>query len=140
MDSLSFTPGRALFLSQSLTGRWAVVFEDEGPAGYCYACDRSLGEDEEGIIDAMLIYNGASLENRGTERIASVQWSRDGHRALLYLDGTPQAYLDFVARESCCRMDFPNFLDASDNNLWRRSSHAWSEELVKRFEAEMFVN
>ncbi|MDE1160342.1 MAG: DUF2251 domain-containing protein [Acidobacteriaceae bacterium] len=140
MDSLTFKPGRALFLSQSLNGRWAVVFEDEGPAGYCYACDRTLGEDEEGIIDAMLIYNGSSLEDREKERITSVQWSRDGLRAVLYLDGTAQAYLDFAQGQSCCRTDFPNFLDASDNNRWRRSSHIWDGSLIERFEAELYTN
>ncbi|MFC6646454.1 DUF2251 domain-containing protein [Granulicella cerasi] len=140
MQSFTFKPGLALFLSQSLNGRWAVVFEDEGPAGYCYACDRQLGEDEEGVVDAMLIYNGASLEDRERERIASVQWSPDGDRAVLYLDGTPQAYMDFVTRESSCRMDFPNFLEANDNRQWRRSTHAWNEELVKRFEAALYVN
>lgn len=139
MDSLTFRPGRALFLSQSLTGRWALVFEDEGPAGYLYACDRQLGEDEEGIVDSMLIYNGAALEDRTRERIASIQWSPDGFRAVLYLDGTAQAYVDFSARESFCRSNFPNFLDSQGDN-WRKSTHAWDDATYERFEADLYKN
>ena len=64
----------------------------------------------------MLIYNVAALaksdaENQRPEpqRIASVEWSRDGLQAVLYLDGTAQALYDFEARCGYCRMDFPNF-------------------------------
>ena len=136
MESLNFTPGRALFLSQSLNGRWAVVFEDEGASGYLYACDRQLGEDEAGILDAMLIYNVSALEKTG-ERIASVQWSRDGMRAALYLDATPQALVDFGTRESFCRSNFPNFLDSGAEG-WRKSSHAWDDAAFEKFESEVF--
>jgi hypothetical protein len=135
MDSLNFTPGRALFLSQSLNGRWATVFEDEGASGYLYACDRTLGEDDKGILDAMLVYNGSALEKR--ERLASVQWSRDGQRAAFYLDGTAQALIDFAARESFCRSNFPNFLDGAAAP-WRQSSHAWDDAAFSRFEAELY--
>jgi hypothetical protein len=53
----------------------------------------------------MLIYNVGALarsdaENERPEpqRIASVEWSRDGLQAVLYLDGTAQALFDFEAR------------------------------------------
>jgi hypothetical protein len=114
-----------------------MVFEDEGPGGYLYACDRTLGEDEAGILDSMLIYNGAALEDRTRERIASIQWSPDGFRAVLYLDGTAQAYADFSARESFCRSNFPNFLEATGDN-WRKSTHAWDDTAYERFEADLY--
>ncbi|MDE1154367.1 MAG: DUF2251 domain-containing protein [Acidobacteriaceae bacterium] len=137
MDSVKFVPGRALFMSQSLTGRWAVVFEDEGPAGYCYACDRQLGDGEESVLDAMLIYNGAALRDRETERVVSIQWSRDALRAVLYLDGNAQAYVDFATRESFCRSDFPNFMEAQGDS-WRKSTHAWNDAAFERFETELY--
>lgn len=139
MDSLTFTPGQARLLSLSPIKPWAVLFEDEGPAGYFYVCDRSLGEGEAGIIDSMLIYNASALNDRSRERLASVQWSHDGLRAVFFLDGTPQALADFEARESFCRTDFPNFLDPQDGR-WRSSSHAWNDEALKRFEAELYAN
>ena len=64
----------------------------------------------------MLIYNVAALaksdeeqERPEPQRIASVEWSRDGMQAVLYLDGTAQALYDFRARCGYCRMNFPNF-------------------------------
>jgi hypothetical protein len=138
MDSLTFTPGRAFLSSNSPAVPWTVVFEDEGPAGYFYACDRSYETQEESILDAMLIYNVGSLEEPTRERIASVQWSRDGQQAALYLDGSPQALTDFATKQSFCRSDFPNFLD-EDASGWRKGSHSWNEEAIKRFEAAIYA-
>jgi hypothetical protein len=61
MQSLTFTPGRAFLSSDSTTVPWTVVFEDEGIAGYFYACDRSQVTQEAGLLDAMLIYNVRAL-------------------------------------------------------------------------------
>src|ERR1035437_7952894 len=85
MQSLTFTPGEAFLASDSPTVPWTVVFEDEGVTGYFYACDRSQTTQEAGLLDAMLIYNvralaasDAQLERPTAERIAAVEWSRDG--------------------------------------------------------------
>jgi hypothetical protein len=137
MDSLTFTPGRAFLSSNSTSVPWTAVFEDEGPAGYFYACDRSQETHENSILDAMLIYNGASLDDRDRERIASVQWSRDGQRCVLYLDGAAQAMLDFASHASFCRSNFPNFLE--DSPRWRKTSHAWDDDALRRFEAEIYA-
>ncbi len=144
MQSLSFVPGRAFLSSNSTAVPWTVVFEDEGIAGYFYACDRSQEVHENSILDAMLIYNvaalaksDAELERPEPERIASVAWSRNGQQAVLYLDGTAQALFDFQARCGFCRMDFPNFLGA-EGDPWRKSTHAWSDAALQRFEAELY--
>jgi len=142
MDSLTFKPGRAFLASDSTTVPWTVVFEDEGVAGYFYACDRSRETHEESILDAMLIYNvNAARQAAGgedTERLASVQWSKDGLRAALYIDGTAQAIFDFGARCGYCRMDFPNFLDGQSSG-WRKSTHAWDENVLLKLEAEIYA-
>ncbi|HEY0161358.1 MAG TPA: DUF2251 domain-containing protein [Edaphobacter sp.] len=144
METLTFTPGRALLSSDSPTSPWTVVFEDEGIAGYFYACDRSQGSHEENILDAMLIYNVAALEKSDAEnerpepeRIAAVEWSRNGLQAVLYLDGIPQGMYDFRERVGFCRMNFPNFIDER-GDTWRKSSHEWSEEAIRRFESELY--
>lgn len=149
MESLSFVPGKAEWESASPMRPWAVRFEDEGIAGYLYACDRSLGPGEQGILDAMLLYNVAALtagetEQAGAEpgleagqRLAAVEWSRDGLRAVFYLDGTAQALVDFGKRTSCCRSNFPNFLPESGER-WRGSSHAWDAAAVEEFEAGLY--
>jgi hypothetical protein len=145
MQSLSFTPGRAFLSSNSPTVPWTVVFEDEGIAGYFYACDRSQEVHEHSILDAMLIYNVAALarsdaENNRPEpqRIASVEWSRDGLQAVLYLDGTAQGLYDFQARCGYCRMNFPNFV-AEQGDTWRKADHSWSDAALQRFESSLYV-
>ena len=137
MDSLTFTPGRAFLSSNSPAVPWTVVFEDEGPAGYFYACDRSQETQEHSILDSMLIYNGAALDDNTRERLASVQWSRNGQQAVLYLDGTPQGFADFASKQSFCRSNFPNFLE--DDPRWRKTSHAWDDDAIRRFEAEIYA-
>lgn len=137
MDSLTFKPGDALLASNSRVVPWRVVFEDEGAAGYLYACDGSWPKQEQSILDAMLIYNVRSLQDPERERLAAVQWSSDGMQALFYIDGTPQAFIDFAARQSFCRSNFPNFLKQAADT-WRKDSHAWDEEAVKKFEASLY--
>ena len=144
MDSLTFTPGRAFLSSNSPAPPWTAVFEDEGPAGYFYACDRSQETQEHSIMDSMLIYNRASLADpsaRGKEsdeRIASIQWSRSGQQCVLYLDGSAQALIDFASRSSFCRSNFPNFL-GEQGDTWRKSSHAWDEAALQRFESGIYA-
>ncbi len=137
MQTLSFTPGRAFLSSDSSAVPWTVVFEDEGIAGYFYACDRSRETQEEGILDAMLIYNVSSLQDREVQRLVAVEWTPDGERAALYLDGTAQALYDFRMHQGYCRLNFPNFLE-SRGDIWRRNSHAWSEEAVQQFESVLY--
>jgi hypothetical protein len=137
MESLSFRPGRALLSSNSPTVPWTVVFEDEGIAGYFYACDRSQTTQEDSILDGMLIYNVGSLKDVETERLAAVEWSRDGMQAVLYLDGTAQALFDFAGCSGFCRMNFPNYL-GEQGDAWNKTTHAWSDAALQRFEAELY--
>jgi hypothetical protein len=138
MESLSFRPGRAFLSSNSSAVPWTVVFEDEGVAGYFYACDRSHTTQEESILDAMLIYNVGALKDMETDRLVAVEWSRDGHQAVLYLDGTAQALFDFNEHRGYCRMDFPNFLGVQ-GDTWNKSTHAWSDAALQRFEAALYA-
>jgi hypothetical protein len=104
MRSLLFTPGKAFLSVNSPIVPWTVVFEDEGIAAYFYACDRSRETQDEAILDAMLIYNVSALKEKETERLATIQWSRSGLQAALYLDGTAQALFDFAAHRGHCRL------------------------------------
>jgi hypothetical protein len=138
MDSFHFKRGKAFFSSDSTAIPWAAAFEDEGPSGYFYARDRTRDSMESSILDAMLIYNNGSLEEPDREHLASIQWSRDGLQCVLYIDGTAQAFIDFAARQSFCRSNFPNFLD-DQNAAWRSSSHAWNDAVIERFEAAIYA-
>jgi hypothetical protein len=137
MESLSFRPGNAFLSSNSPVVPWTVVFEDEGIAGYFYACDRSQQTQDHAILDAMLIYNVGALQHPETERLAAVEWSGDGLQAALYLDGSAQALFDFGQRCGYCRMNFPNFM-AQSGDAWQRTSHAWNDAVLARFEAGLY--
>lgn len=138
MQSLSFTPGQAFLSANSTTVPWTVVFEDEGVAAYFYACDRSQQTQEASILDGMLIYNVAALAGNITPRLATVQWSRDGLQAALYLDGTAQALFDFAARRGFCRTGFPTFV-ADPADTWDKTNHAWSEPALEHFESNLYA-
>ncbi|GAA3754570.1 DUF2251 domain-containing protein [Terriglobus aquaticus] len=142
MDALDFRVGSAKLVSYSPARDlpWRVVFEDEGAAGYCYACDgdRATVEDDFDVtvMDAMLVYNTDAMrsqENGDRERLVTIEWSADGLRAALRLDGVPQVLLDFELRESYCRSNFPNFMDDGRNG-WRSNDHRWNEDAMLRFE------
>ena len=138
MQSLLYTPGNAYLAADSSTYPWYVVFEDEGVAAYFYACDRTRGEADDAGVDAMLVYNVSSLQEPEKQRLASIQWSQDGLQALLYLDGVSQGLFDFGQRIGSCRLDFPNFTESQHEN-WRKSSHAWDEAAVKKFESGLYA-
>jgi hypothetical protein len=138
MDSLTFTPGRAFLSSNSPAPPWTAVFEDEGPAGYFYACDRSQETQEHSIMDSMLIYSRSALAEPDTERLASIQWSPTGYQCVLYLDGNAQAYIDFATHTSFCRTNFPNYLE-EQGDLWRKNDHAWDESTIERFESSIYA-
>jgi len=53
-----------------------------------------------------------------------VEWSRDGLKAVLSLDGTAQAMFDFWRAVRVCRMDFPNFLRGGVG-IAAEVQHAW---------------
>ncbi len=151
MDSLTFTAGRAFLCSDSPLAPWTAIFEDEGPAGYLYACDRSRqprvqgvlepgGQEvsEQSVLDAMLIYNRSFLPEPERQRLASIQWSRSGEQCVLYIDGAAQAFVDFAARLSFCRSDFPNYLQEQGES-WRRHTHQWNQALIEQFEAAIYA-
>ena len=86
----------------------------------------------------MLIYNKSALQDPEKERLAAIQWSRDGQQCVLYIDGSAQALIDFATKQSCCRTDFPNFIEAQ-GEAWRKSSHAWDDGLLQSFEASIYA-
>lgn len=141
MDSLALHVGSGRLVSYSPLRElpWRVVFEDEGIAGYCYACDGRLAtvEDEFDVtvLDSMLVYNVAAMRRDpegDRERLLTIEWSADGQQAALRLDGIPQVLVDFQNRQSFCRSNFPNFMQ--DSATWRATSHAWDDAAMTRFE------
>ena len=58
-------------------------------------------------------------------------------QAVFYIDGTPQAFVDFATRQSFCRSNFPNFME-QQGDAWRKASHAWDEARMTSFESALY--
>lgn len=108
--------------SDSPTSEFSVLFEDDGESGYFYALDSA---NENRIVDAMLIYNVDAVVDRDQENELRIEWSMDGMRSVLRVNGIPHAVFDFAAKRGYCRSNYPNFDNPVDG--WRSHSHAWDE-------------
>jgi hypothetical protein len=121
----SFLPGtETWYASDSPSGNFSVIFEDDGDTGYCYAYDRA--SSEEPILDAVHLYNAASVLDRNIESIVEIIWSEDGLKAAVQLNEYPHAVIDFGNRCSHSRTNFP---DPPEN--WKRE--VWDDDLMTVF-------
>ncbi len=101
-----FRPGTDTSIaSDSPSSSFSSVFEDDGETGYFYAYDR--GNTENAILDAVQIYNVASVTDRDRDSEVEIIWSSDGFKAGLRIDGHLHAILDFESRKAYCRSNFP---------------------------------
>lgn len=124
--SQKFLPGRdAWYASDSPSGTFSAVFEDDGETGYFYAHDRSA--QQQPILDAVHIYNVANVSDRERESVVEILWSVDGVQAALLINGYPHAVIDFAERCSYCRTEYP-----PAGCLWRHG--AWADELMQAFD------
>ena len=106
---------------------YGVVFEDDGSTGYFYALDPSRGDNP--IVDALHIYNVASVSDKHLPSEVVIAWSSDSQKAFLFINRCPNAVFDFEARRGYCRSGFP-----PPDGDWTVHSHDWSDtamELLK---------
>lgn len=121
----TFLPGTATwYASDSPASDFSAIFEDDGETGYFYAYDRSVAERP--VLDLVLIYEADSVVERRLESTAAIIWSPDGSKTALLLNDYPHAVIDFAARCSYCRSNFP-----PPPSGWRRRS--WDETLIGLF-------
>jgi hypothetical protein len=105
----------------SPTPPFVVVFEDDGMTGYFYALDTSRSSNP--IVDAMQIYNVASVTDRHLPSKVELVWSEDDKKAALLINRYPHAIFDFEAKRGYCRTGFP--VPAKDG--WTQYSHEWDD-------------
>ena len=128
MPEQTFKPGDKAFLgSDSPAHPNSAFFEDDGDTGYFYAMD--LARSENTILDAVHIYNVASVSDRDRESSLSIVWSADGMKCALLINGYPHATFDFGAKRGYCRTNFPN-LPNTPLGCWDSSDHHWSDEAI----------
>jgi hypothetical protein len=132
MDEQEFQVGIPIIVqADAPNGKFSAFFEDEGETGYFYAVDPRRSED--GILDAVHIYNVASVIDRDRPSKLSIVWSGDESKCALLINGYPHAAFDFGAKRGYCRTNFPNFPDSTEGR-WKESDHSWSDDAVNWLE------
>lgn len=128
----SFKPGQEYHLaSDSPLAPYSAFFEDDGETGYFYAWEQ--GKDGGGqILDAVHVYNVASVVDRERDSRAEISWSTDGMKAVLSINGYAHAAFDFDAKRGYCRTNFPNFPHGIADG-WRKESHEWDDAVMEDF-------
>ena len=114
-------------ISESPSGPLATMFEDDGDTGYFYALNLI---SEKQIVDAVHIYNVASVVDRHRQSDVEIVWTADGMKSALLINRYPHAVFDFSARRGYCRTGFPNSCGGSDG--WNQK-HDWDGSLMDFF-------
>jgi hypothetical protein len=125
VDEQTFRVGAKVLLpSDAPGGRYSTFFEDDGETAYFYALDLTRSSDL--IVDAVHIYNVASVVDRDRPSVVTIVWSADESKCALLINDYPHAVFDFTAKRGYCRTNFPNFPDSPEEG-WRTSDHSWSD-------------
>jgi len=112
----------------SPTTSFAAVFEDDGETGYFYALDTEKGENP--IVDALHIYDVASVADRHRPSNFRIVWSLDDRKAALLINDYPHAVFDFEGKRGYCRSGFP---DAIGEKGWSAEGHEWDDSVLQLF-------
>jgi hypothetical protein len=102
----------------------SAVFEDDGEAGYFYALDTSILDNQ--IVDALYIYNVENVADRRNQSTVQIVWSEDGRKAALLINGYTHAIFDFEEKRGYCRTGFPE-----PSESW--SGHSWDDKALELF-------
>lgn len=126
-----FRVGEAWFASVSPNKEWATVFEDNGETAYFYAMKwNPNGKGNFGpVLDALHIYNVASVADRHKPSRVQLGWIEDGTAAILLINKHPHAIFDRKGARATCRTGFP---PPSERAPFKRGD-AWDSSLVELF-------
>jgi hypothetical protein len=127
MAQQSFLPGSDSFAATAAPdGRYGAFFDDDGESAHFYALDL---DSDDLILDAVRVYDKARYPHRSRHTSLSIEWSPDGRKCALLLDGVPQAAFDFEVQQGFSRTSLPAPIRPSRNS-WPASDHAWSDTVV----------
>jgi len=124
----SFVVGDETFVAcDSLDGRHAAIFEDDGTTGYFYAYDVS---NEQPIQDTLLIYSVCDVPVDARAGVIKIGWATDNQKVALLIDDHMHAVFDFSSKQGYCRTGFP---PPSVTGSWGSEGHAWRDSAVELF-------
>jgi len=102
-DSIEHRPGNKCVLESWFEETpYGIIFEDDGNTGYFYAA-----HTEQGILDALHIYNVEDVTDRDLPSTVSLLWDETFDLAALEINGYIHAVFDFIAHAGYCRNAFP---------------------------------
>ena len=116
-----------MIISESPSGSLATMFEDDGETGYFYALNLVR---EKQIVDAVHIYNVASVVDCLRQSQVEIVWAADGMKSALLINRYAHAVFDFSAKRGYCRTGFPDSRQGSDG--WSEK-HDWDGSVVNFF-------
>lgn len=109
---------------------FAVQFADDGESAHFYALNAQRSDRQ--ILDIVNIYTvdqGAGIQVLCRVRI---NWSDDGLKAILLIDGYPHAVFDFKGKQGYCRTNYPN-VPQKDSISWHSEDHQWKDSVLEWF-------
>lgn len=122
----SFLPGTPTVLeSASPRPPNQVIFEDDGAAGAFYALDRSLPEESR-IVNRLAVYDVGSLTVPLKPHFVRIQWSPDGGKAALSVNGRASAVFDFDHQRGYSRSPSP----MPEGSPWPRAEQLWDDRAL----------
>ena len=102
-DSIEHCPGNKYVLESWFEETpYGIVFENDGNTGYFYAA-----HTEQGILDALHIYNVKDVTDRDLPSTVSLLWDETFDLAALEINSYIHAIFDFIAHAGYCRNAFP---------------------------------
>ncbi|MDG6895583.1 DUF2251 domain-containing protein [Volucribacter amazonae] len=105
--------------------QYSVMFEDNGETGYFYAIDTSKPQP---VVDALFVYNVASVEQPQLVRKLEICWANNGTMALLFINDYPHAVFDFTRLVGYNHSKYP---EPDLATMWSRQQI--DEDLIKQW-------
>jgi hypothetical protein len=111
--------------SNASEGNFVVVFEDDGETAYFYAAERTGGEEDLRILDALHIYNADEISEEEKQAVLKIIWSKDWLKCALVINNYCHAIFDFEHQGGYSRNEFP-----PPNDIWTKGDRVLTNEKI----------
>jgi hypothetical protein len=102
-----------------------VLFEDDGEAGSFYAIDLSRPEEFR-VVDCLAVYVVETLPLPPKPHFVRIQWSPDGAKVALFVNGRAHAVFDFDHQRGYSRTNSP----MPGNSPWPKAEQLWDDRAL----------
>lgn len=122
----SFIPGTPTVLEAPGPRRpYMVIFEDNGESASFYALDLDLPEESR-TVNCLAVYAVAGLVAPLKPHFVRIQWSPEGGKAALFVNGRGHAVFDFDHQRGYSRSPSPMPAESP----WPRAEQLWDDRAL----------